>query len=229
MTEQGATTGTWTRKISRENLSETAYQSIRTALMHARLLPGTKLRLRQLAEEFGISATPMREALIRLVQEKALHLDARGTAVVPELTLDELHEIRGIRLMLEGDCAARAAVRAGVRGATELKEIHDGIPAALAADNFAEAVNLNTAFHLSLCRLAELPITYDIIEGLWVRCGPILSHLYDDGLPPHDGEHPHLSIIQAIRHGDAERARAHLQADILRMGAGLDRFATRPS
>ncbi len=219
--------GTWARKISKENLSETAYHAIRAALMHAQLAPGTKLRLRQMAAQFGVSATPMREALIRLVNEKALQLDARGTAFVPELTLTELREIRGIRLMLEGDCAARAAERAGDPGADELQEIHAGIMAALEAEDFARAVNLNTEFHLCLCRLADQPVTYDIVESLWVRCGPILSRLYDEGVPGYEGEHPHLRLIRAIRAGESRAARAEIEADIRGLGAGLDRFATQ--
>ncbi|MCF6371025.1 hypothetical protein [Rhizobium halophilum] len=41
-------------------------------------------------------------------------------------------------------------------------------------------------------------ITYDIVEGLWMRCGPILSHLYDGGLPDWE-PHPHKRIVAALK------------------------------
>ena len=99
----------WAKPIERENLSDRAYTTIRNALMRGQLKPGERLRLRPLSERFGISLTPMREALLRLVFERAMTFDERGTVVVPSLTLAQLQEIRSIRMDLEGKAAASAA------------------------------------------------------------------------------------------------------------------------
>ncbi|MDZ5699761.1 GntR family transcriptional regulator [Chelativorans sp. M5D2P16] len=208
------------RPIAKENLSERAYAQLRSALMHGQLKPGERLLLRPMSERFGISATPMREALLRLVSEKALALDARGTVVVPTLTLEQLLEIRSIRLDLEGRAAAEAARIASSEAITELEEIHARISECHRTGAFARAVNLNTAFHLQLCESGKLPIVLEIVERLWVRCGPILSHLYDAGVPDWE-PHPHLRIIAALRARDPEGARAGIQEDIERGGKGL--------
>jgi len=216
----------WVRPIVKESLSERAYRELRVALMRGQLRPDTRLRLRPLSARFGISATPMREALLRLVSEKALALDARGSVVVPRLALDQLLEIRAIRTDLEGRAAA-AAIASPAGEIDALEAIHVQISQCHASRDFAQAVNLNTEFHLSLCRLGRMPILYEIVELLWVRCGPILSHLYDDGVPDWE-PHPHRRIIDALRRGDSDTARDAVREDIERGGSGL--FAhVRPS
>jgi DNA-binding GntR family transcriptional regulator len=216
----------WVRPIVKESLSERAYRELRVALMRGQLRPDTRLRLRPMSARFGISATPMREALLRLVSEKALALDARGSVVVPRLALDQLLEIRAIRTDLEGRAAA-AAIASPAGAIDALEAIHVQISQCHASRDFAQAVNLNTEFHLSLCRLGRMPILYEIVELLWVRCGPILSHLYDDGVPDWE-PHPHRRIIDALRRGDSDTARDAVREDIERGGSGL--FAhVRPS
>ncbi|GJE02950.1 GntR family transcriptional regulator [Methylobacterium isbiliense] len=210
----------WVRPLVRENLGERAYADLRAALMRGQLRPRERLRLRPMSARFGISATPMREALLRLVSEKALALDARGSVVVPSLTLAELLEIRAIRIDLEGRAAATAATIAALEEIDALAGIHDAISACHRTSDFARAVNLNTEFHLALCRLGRLPVLYDIVEMLWVRCGPILSHLYDGGLPDWE-PHPHVRVIEALRRRDAAEARDAVREDIERGGQGL--------
>lgn len=210
----------WVQPIVKENLSDRAYADLRQALMRGQLRPGALLRLRPMSARFGISATPMREALLRLVSEKALTLDARGTVMVPTLTLDQLLEIRAIRTDLEGRAAAAAARCASRDEIDGLEAIHSQISQCHLSRSFEKAVDLNTEFHLSLCRMGRLPIVYDIVESLWVRCGPILSHLYDAGLPDWE-PHPHLRVIAALKAGDGEGARDAIREDIERGGQGL--------
>ena len=224
--------GDWARPLPRENLSERAYAKLRAALMRGKLKPGERLLLRPLSARFGISATPMREALLRLVSERALTLNARGTVVVPRLTLAQLLEIRTIRMDLEGRAASRAAEVATAQEIDALAAIHDEIAQCHGSEDFARAVDLNTHFHLELCRLGQMPILLEIVEGLWVRCGPLLSHLYDAGLPDWE-PHPHLRVIAALRDGSAEAAAIAIREDIEHGGQGLldqvEQDATRPA
>lgn len=210
----------WYPTIVKENLSERAYLALREALMRGQLLPGERLLLRPTSERFGISVTPMREAFMRLISTNALGLDGRGTIFVPVLTRDELLEIRNIRIDLEGRAAAEAANVATQSDIDALEAIHGRIVACHQSHAFAEAVEFNTQFHLALCRAARLPILQEMVENLWVRCGPILSHLYDGGVPDWD-PHPHDVVIKALRARDAEGCRAAIQYDIMNGGKGL--------
>ncbi|MGX9854544.1 GntR family transcriptional regulator [Limimaricola variabilis] len=218
----------WATHIPKENLGDRAYSTIRDALMRGQLKPGEKLLLRPVSKQFGISVTPMREAFLRLISIDALALDHRGTVVVPTLTAEQLLEIRGIRLDLEGRAAAAAARRATPEAIEGLAQIHHQIGSCLERREFNDAVDLNTRFHLELCRIAELPILLEIVENLWVRCGPIISHLYDAGIPDWS-PHPHDQVIDALRARDAEAARAAIQWDIEHGGQGLLRHVRSES
>ncbi|WP_420768061.1 GntR family transcriptional regulator [Roseovarius sp. S4756] len=221
---EGAETHAWASPITKENLGDRAYLALRAALMGGQLKPGEKLRLRPMSKRFGISATPMREAFLRLVSLDALALDARGTAMVPELTRDELIEIRNIRIDLEGRAAAAAATRATEAEIDALEAMHDELSRAFEAGDHARAIDLNTQFHLHLCRAGRMPIMLEIVETLWVRCGPLLSHLYDGGNPFHD-IHPHVTVIEGLRARDPEMTRRAICHDIEHGGQGLLRHA----
>jgi len=218
----------WASPITKENLGDRAYFALRAALMGGQLKPGEKLRLRPMSKRFGISATPMREAFLRLVSLDALALDARGTAMVPELTKGELIEIRNIRLDLEGRTAAAAATCATDAEIDALEAMHDQLSRAFEAGDHAQAIDLNTQFHLHLCRAGRMPILLEIVENLWVRCGPLLSHLYDGGNPFRD-VHPHVTVIEGLRARDPARTRAAICHDIEHGGQGLLQHAKAAS
>ncbi len=209
------------KPIVKENLSDIAYAALREALMRGHLNPGDQLPLRPISARFGISPTPMREALTRLVVERALMLDARGTVTVPQLSREQLHEIREIRMDLEGCCAAKAAEVATSSEIDALEALQATMGAAQEKGDFKTAIDINTQFHLQLCQMAKRPITYEIIEGLWVRCGPILTHLYDTPRPDNWNPHPHDRVIASLRAHNPEAARAAICYDIENGGQGL--------
>jgi DNA-binding GntR family transcriptional regulator len=207
-------------RVSRESLSDRAYQEIRTALMRSRLKPGERLLLRPLSAQLGLSATPVREALLRLVSEQALVLGERGTVKVPVLDKVSLLEIRDLRVDLEGRAAARAAEIRTDDEIAALERIHGGIVAACDSGRFQTAVELNERFHFALCAMGRLPIVYQFVASLWMRCGPILSHLYDNGVMEWD-VHPHVRIVDGLRRQDSHAVRQAVMEDIVRGGREL--------
>ena len=87
------------------------YARLAAQLMSGQLLPGDRLKIRELADEIGTSVTPVRDALLRLVQDGALVMPTPRVIRVRSLTLREYLEIRSIRLELEGMAAGMAAIR----------------------------------------------------------------------------------------------------------------------
>ena len=105
-----------------------------------------------------------------------------------------------------------------------------GIPRGLAelgvtADTVRDRVQVEN-FHLTLCRLAQSPVLFRIVENLWIQFGPLLFSLYDGGSRPFHGRtHGHLLVIDALRKSDPELARDAIRRDILIGGKTLlDRF-----
>ena len=201
--------------LSRDSLSQQAYEEVRSFLMRGRLKPGERLQYRGLSAELGISTTPVREALLRLVSEQALSMDARGTVMVPVLSADRYAEIRDLRVTLEGMAAERAATRAAAADVDALEALHEGHLAAEARGAFEEALELNERFHFDLSGLAGQPVLFRIVEMLWTQCGPFLNHFYGRRrsvwLP---AQHPHGVVIRALRAGDGAAARAAIEEDI---------------
>lgn len=210
-------TGSFGAPISKESLSQQAYLAIRGSLMRSRLRPGQKLVARQVADELGISVTPVRESLLRLVSEHALTMDERGTVVVPDLDLARSNEIRDLRTLVEGEGAARAAELATDAEIDHLEKIHAEYMAAERRKDFAAALAANENFHFSLCRMARSPALFRIVENLWMQFGPVLSYLYDNtGRRPFDGRtHGHVVVIEALRKRDPALAREAIKQDIL--------------
>ena len=92
--------------------NEIIYRRLRSLIMYGSVLPGTAMTLRGLGAEFGVSMTPIREAVRRLVAEGALSLSLSGRISTPELTNDRIEELASLRALLEPDLAARALPRA---------------------------------------------------------------------------------------------------------------------
>ena len=208
------------RRLTRDSLSERAYQEVRTALMLSRLAPGEKLLLRPLAAQLGISATPVREALLRLVSEQALQIDERGTVIVPRIDRARFLEIRALRCALEGQAGEAAAALATEADIAALAGLHARLVAAERQRDFATALQTNEAFHFGLCRLAGMPVLLGLLEILWMQCGPLLSHLSAGG-PENPPRHGHLEALEGLRRRDGALVRAAIIRDIEEGGRPL--------
>ena len=88
---------------------DVAYAELRHRILSGSLAPGSKLDQYELADDMSMSITPVREAIFRLVTERALEMRAATSIHVRRLTADELREIQLIRHLLEGEAAAQAA------------------------------------------------------------------------------------------------------------------------
>src|SRR3977135_4649241 len=93
------------------SLRHQVYDSLREALTAGRFLPGQKLTFRFVAGALGVSLTPVREALRRLVAEGAFEMQPNRSVRVPLMTRAKILELRDIRIALEGLAAKQAAKR----------------------------------------------------------------------------------------------------------------------
>lgn len=203
------------QKIDRANLSETAYRRIRAALMSGQYRPGERLRLAELSEQFGVSITPVREAIFRLVSEGALAMRAATAISVPVLTVRELQEIQLTRVLLEGALAERAAALVSASGVEALEATHRAFVRAWGRDPH-EASRHNRDFHFALAAAGDMPIVMAVIEKMWTMMGPSI-HMLHTGLKPRRVSvetHPHWAVLEALRRGDGAAAREAIQEDI---------------
>ena len=112
------------------------YARLAAQLMSGQLLPGDRLKIRELADEIGTSVTPVRDALLRLVQDGALVMPTPRDIRVRSLTLREYLEIRSIRLELEGMAAGMAAIKATAADVARMEALMAANETALANHEF---------------------------------------------------------------------------------------------
>jgi GntR family colanic acid and biofilm gene transcriptional regulator len=207
--------------LNRDSLGSRAYQSIRRGLMTGAFKPGQELLLRNLASELGISITPVREALLRLVSEKALIANGSRSIRVPVLTPERFLEIRDLRVELEGKAAEAATLKMSERTIKQLEETQNEYDAARTRADVKGALTINERFHFMLYEAAQMPVLYGIIESLWVQAGPVITRLHDEPWRPLTERHEHQDVLQGLRARDPRYVRQALASDIVRASAIL--------
>lgn len=200
--------------ISHETLNEKAYQRLRDALMHGQFVPGEVLTIRNLAARYGISATPIREALKVLVAEGALETSPNRSLKVPTLSPQSFEELRDIRLALEGLCGARAASHVTPGTRAELRRLFAEMDTTIVTGDWTGYLHFNELFHFTVYRAARSPLVLNYIESLWLRVGPYFNFLVAAAGFSRDANACHELILTALDAGDPERVKRAIQADI---------------
>lgn len=200
--------------LRRTGLVEQVHEQICEALMLGRYAPGSRLNIRQLAAAIHVSATPVREALSRLVSESVLETTSTRAVVVPQIEAALLDEVFDLRAQLEGDLAEAAVARLDDLQRSRLRDIQTQLASALALGDFGEAVRCNARFHFGIYQAAGRPLTLQMVRGLWLRIGPMLQLNYPALAAVDAKESRHHRILDALTALDPVAARASVVADL---------------
>ena len=168
-------------QLTNEPLHERAYAALREAIKAGKFQPGQAVTVRGIAHDLGISATPAREALQRLIAEQALQLLPNRNVVVPVLKRDRFEEITKVRLRLEGLAAAEAAHKITKRETDALATHEKAMNAAIAKKQFNAYLLHNEQFHFTIYKAAQMPFMLQVIEAAWMQIGPWLNMLASEG------------------------------------------------
>lgn len=189
------------------------YRVLRTQVMHGELAPGQALTLRGLAQQHGMSVTPVREALQRLVAEGALTLSSSGRVATPELTPERIEELAAIRALIEPEMASRALPRAHFALIDRLTAINTLNAEAVARQDAVAYIRTNLEFHRTLYLRAQAPAMLAICETVWLQLGPTMRALYAR-LRRNEPPAHHRHILAALRAGDEPGLRLAVRTDV---------------
>lgn len=204
------------RVMEHSNLGNTVYAAICEALISGHFRPGDPVRIRDLAASVGTSATPVRDAVLRLVQDEALVMRSARDIRVPPMTVPVYAEIRDIRLQLEALAAATAAERARPAQVAELRALLADNEAAIRDGAFGQATAMNQRFHFALAVIAERPVLHGTLRRLWLRMGPLIAAVYHEG--GRSMIDRHYDVVDALERRDPAAAAAAIRADITEGG-----------
>jgi len=186
---------------------------MRQALIVGDLVPGQVVSIRTLAEKFGTSLIPVRDALKRLVAERALEMLPNRTFCVPRMTRDRFQELLQVRLSLETMLAQRAAERIQPKTIRELEQVNDEMQNAVPADEVRSYLIANQRFHFTLYAAADSSAIFPIVESLWLQVGPFLNGVFTTA-GTRSARDNHTQVLKALRRRDAVAAGEAIRHDL---------------
>ena len=205
---------------SRSMMADQIRETLRTGLRAGRFEAGHIFSIAALTDEYGVSRTPVRDALSRLVAEGVLEDDARGQVRVPVLDLRDYDELIRARCVIEGGAVARAAQIISATDLERIRHLAERHRAFFEVGNIDRTLEANAAFHFALYDVSANPFLIPTIGSLWTRAGPytrLLSRLVADritasGLELYSPHHD--EILTALARRDEVAAQTAIMADI---------------
>jgi DNA-binding GntR family transcriptional regulator len=188
----------------RRSLREEIAQALRTEVITGRLRPGTVYSVPTLATQFGVSPTPVREAILDLAKEGLVAIAKNKGFRVNGLTDQELDQITEIRALLEVPVVAALAGKLTAAQLDSLDGLAQSIVDAADAGDLTAYLEADTAFHAALLAMGGNPMLVELVTDLRNR-----TRLFGLDALVHSGRltesaAEHVSLVALLRH--AERA-----------------------
>lgn len=195
-------------KKKRESLAQHVYELLRTEILTCTLAPGTEVSEAELAEQFKLSKTPVREALATLRLAGLVRtFPRRGYQIVP-VTFGDMNELFDLRTILEAGAAELACKRITAAELDNLDKLADVLYSRTEEPSLAPFIKANRDFHLAIARAADNDRLYNVIERqideleryfyLGARLRDVSTETQSD----------HHAIVQALRGRSTEAVRA---------------------
>ena len=189
------------------------YRGLRNQIMFGQIDPGHALTLRGIGETFGVSMTPARESVQRLVAEGALFMSGSGRVSTPELSNERIEELSALRSLIEVELASRALPRAHLALIERLKAINGMVGTAVSEYDAVAYIRTNLEFHRTLYLRAQAPAMLAMAETVWLQLGPTMRALYGR-LQRKEPPHFHKLILSALAAGDEPSLRLAVRSDV---------------
>lgn len=164
--EQGVETWTVAPLSDRQSLREQIANVLRAAIVAGQMRPGVLYSVPTLAERFGVSATPVREAMLDLAKEGLVDSVRNKGFRVTELADDDLDDITELRALIEVPTVARLAPSIRDEDVEALRPLAQAIVDSAAEGDLIRYLEEDRRFHLRLLALAGNPRLVDVVRGL---------------------------------------------------------------
>ncbi len=190
-------------------LYEEVAELLRQRIFRRELQPGAWIDEMRLAQELGISRTPLREALKVLAAEGLVTMKVRRGAYVTEVSEKDLRDVYHLLALLEADAAAEVAARADAADLAALQALHDELEAAVADRDRFFAVN--ERFHMALLERADNRWRLQMVADLRKVMKLNRHHSLLKRGRIEESLAEHRTLMAALRAGDAQAARDGMQ------------------
>ncbi|HET9213433.1 MAG TPA: GntR family transcriptional regulator [Gaiellaceae bacterium] len=186
--------------------SVAAADLIRQAIVEGRVLPGQRLKEEELAQQLGISRTPIREALLVLQTEGLLEASPNRGATVRSYDVRDLEEMYELRALLEGHAARRAASRVGAEQLDVLRASCERFAALVGGADVPALVAENAVFHETILAAAGSERLSGMVRQVVALPLTYKSYVWYSPEQASASYHYHQQLVKALERGDGERA-----------------------
>jgi DNA-binding GntR family transcriptional regulator len=198
------------RPLSPRALYQDVAERVRQQIFDRELEPGSWIDEMKLAGEYGISRTPLREALKVLAVEGLVTMKVRRGAYVTEMSRDDVAQVYHLLALVESDAAAQVASQASPAQRTELARLHDRLEKQVRQRDAFFATN--EQFHMALLGMAGNRWALQMVTDLRKMMKLNRHHsLFKQGRLA-DSLAEHRAVMRAIESRDADKARALMRA-----------------
>ncbi|WP_217206000.1 GntR family transcriptional regulator [Streptomyces sp. AC550_RSS872] len=199
----------------RRNLRQEITETLRGAVIAGEMTPGVVYSAPSLAEQFGVSPTPVREALLDLAKEGLVEVVRNKGFRVTALSAKELDDITELRALIEPPTIRRITEQGvSAKAVKQLRPLAAGIEKAAARRDFIAHVTIDMQFHLALLELAGNPRLLETVRSLRTSSRIYGLRELPAGDALFDSSHEHAELLDLIEAGDADGAEALMRRHI---------------
>jgi DNA-binding GntR family transcriptional regulator len=208
--------------LGRDTTAKIVAGRLRDEIQEGTLDPGTRLRQNEVAQRFGVSTTPVREAFAQLQAEGLVRIDPHRGAVVFHPSAEDLLEYYEIREVLESLAVTHAIPHLTPAVSKELGDLIDRMRR---TSDPRRWLRLNDEFHLKLYECAGRPHLISLIDNLRDASTPYIYMFVANRKPSDQANGEHQEILEACMRGDSKAAqraiRHHLRHASTELAAQL--------
>ena len=198
-------------------LREIVYEELKMQILTGKIVPGTRLMEVELAADMGVSRTPIREAIRKLEKEGLVTIEPRRGAYASQISVKDMVDILEVRQDMEGLAAYFASSRMTEEQMADLKRTSDSYNRAVAEGDMDSMIAYDTRFHRIIVESCNNNILVHMIEQLQELVLRFRYIYYDDFRRAENMPEENRQILEAIRDGRAEDARAAADIHIDRL------------
>jgi DNA-binding GntR family transcriptional regulator len=204
-------------KAANGTLSDKVFQALAEAIVSGRLKPGQRLDEPSVCREFGVSRTPVREALRRLSGTELVEMTPRKGVTVARIDVEQLTDMFEALGEFEGLCARLCAVRMTALEKKRLEMLNATRKERMAKGNRDDFALINIEFHEAIYQGSHSPSIASVARSFRQRVDPFRVLHFLPGQTEHSFSE-HDEIVQAILDCDAERAWRAMREHVTRVG-----------
>jgi len=205
-------------------LSDRIRNALTDAISSGELAPGTTLDEQQLADRYGASRTPVREALRQLATSGMVEVRPRRGVIVRHVTADEVMDMFETMAELEAVCVRLATYRITPLERSRLLRIHEASQAAVEQDDVDAYDALNRDFHEAIYRAAHNDFLADQAIAVRTRLNAFRRMQLRQARRLASSRAEHDAVMQAIAEGNGEEAGRRMRAHMLNAASALDSY-----